>query len=140
MAKQKKKESSGQTIVRFTEHHLWVKCDGERALIGISEYGQDSVGEILAIDLPEVGDRIERGEPFGEVESSRTVQELIAPVTGNVVAVNGELQDNPGLANEDPHHEGWFVEVTLTDERELDSLMATEAYEEFVAAEEDEEE
>lgn len=138
VAKQKKKESAGQTIVRFTEDHLWVKCDGERAVIGLSEYGQDSVGEVLAIELPEVGDRIEQGETFGEIESSRTLQELIAPITGNVVAVNGELEDNPGLVNEDPHREGWFVEVALADERELDRLMATEAYEEFVAAEQDE--
>lgn len=125
-------------VVRFSEDHLWVKYDGERALIGISDHGQSSTGDICAIELPGVGERLERGEPFGEIESTRDVCELIAPLTGDVVAVNGELEEHPSLANEDPNREGWFVEVELTDEGELDELMATEEYEEFVAREQDE--
>ncbi|MGH7788678.1 MAG: glycine cleavage system protein GcvH [Candidatus Binatia bacterium] len=120
-------------MLRFSDEHLWVRADADRAQVGISDQGQDSIGEIIAVELPDVGDAIEKGEPFGELESVRTVHELIAPVTGTVRAVNGELEDHASLANEDPYHEGWLIEVELADEAELDELMATEDYEEFVA-------
>ncbi len=137
VAKQKvtkqKKETAPATVLRFTEDHLWVRADSDRAQIGISEYGQDEIGEIVAVELPDVGDSVERGEAFGEIESQRTVMELIAPISGTVVAINGELEDHPTVANEDPYHEGWLIEVEMADEDELDDLMATEEYEEFVA-------
>ena len=110
-----------------------MRAEADRAQIGISDQGQDAIGEIIAVELPDVGDAIERGEPFGELESVRTVQELIAPVNGTVRAVNGELEDNPSLANEDPYHEGWLIEVELANDGELEELMATEDYEEFAA-------
>lgn len=128
-----KKEAAPVTVLRFTEDHLWVRADAERAQVGLSDYGQDEIGEVIAVELPDVGDRVERGEPFGEVESMRTVTELIAPISGTVVAINGELEDHPTVANEDPYHEGWLIEVELADEDELDDLMATEEYEEFIA-------
>lgn len=135
MPKQKKqrRESDPVTVLRFSDDHLWVRAESDRAQIGISDQGQDSIGEVIAVELPDVGDPVERGEPFGELESVRTVQELIAPVSGTVRAVNGELDDHPSLANEDPYHEGWLIEVELADESELEELMATEDYEEFVA-------
>ncbi|MFN8644542.1 MAG: hypothetical protein U0802_23850 [Candidatus Binatia bacterium] len=82
---------------------------------------------------PDVGDSIEKGETFGELESVRTVLELISPVNGTVRAVNGDLEDHPSLANEDPYHEGWLIEIELDDEAELETLMATEEYEDYVA-------
>lgn len=135
MSKQRKqrKESDAVTVLRFSDDHLWVRAEAERAQIGISDPGQDSIGEVIAVELPDIGDTIEKGEPFGELESVRTVHELLAPVTGTVRAVNGDLEDHPSLANEDPYHEGWLIEIELADESELDGLMATEDYEEFVA-------
>lgn len=131
--KKRKQESESATVLRFSDEHLWVRADADRAQVGISDQGQDSIGEIIAVELPDVGDAIEKGEPFGELESARTVHELIAPVTGTVRAVNGDLEDHASLANEDPYHEGWLIEVELSDEAELEELMATEDYEEFVA-------
>jgi glycine cleavage system H protein len=115
-----------------------VRAEADRAQLGISDQGQDAIGEIIAVELPDVGDAIERGEAFGELESVRTVQELIAPVTGTVRAVNGDILDHPSLANEDPYHEGWLIEVELDDDSELEDLMATEDYEEFVAGSDEE--
>ena len=132
MAK-RKKDSGPATILRFSEDHLWIRAEEDRAQVGLSEYAQDDFGEIIAIELPDVGDALESGEPFGEVESVRTVQELIAPVSGIVVAINGELEDHPSLANEDPYHEGWLIEVELSDENELDDLMPSDDYEDYVA-------
>lgn len=131
--KKQKRESVPVTVLRFSDDHLWVRAEAERAQVGISDQGQDSIGEIIAVELPDVGDAIERGETFGELESVRTVHELIAPVSGTVRAVNGDLDDHPSLANEDPYHEGWLIEVDLADESELDNLLATEDYEELVA-------
>ena len=129
----RKKESEVATVLRFSEDHLWVRAEADRAQIGISDQGQDALGEVIGVELPDVGDSVEKGEVFGELESVRTVQELISPVNGTVRAVNGDLEDHPSLANEDPYHEGWLIEVELDDENELESLMATEEYEDYVA-------
>lgn len=128
-----KQTGSGGPVVRFSDQHLWVRADGNNAVIGISDTGQKLLGEIQAIELPEVGDTVEQGESFGEVESSVTVQELVAPVSGKVIAVNDELEENPSLANDDPSGEGWLIEVALDDERELQKLMSPEEYEEWAA-------
>lgn len=138
MAKRKKKqEADSVTVLRFSNDHLWVRAEADRAQIGISDFGQDSIGELIAVELPDVGDSIEKGEPFGELESVRTVQELVAPVTGTVRAVNGDLEDHPSIVNEDPYHEGWLIEIELSDEDELDELMASEEYEESVSGNEE---
>ena len=134
MARQKK-DVGPETVLRFTEDHLWVRAEANRAQLGVSDFGQEKIGEIIAVELPDVGDAVEKGEIFGELESVRTVQELVAPINGTVRAVNGELEDHPSLANEDPYHEGWLIEIELADEAELEELMATEDYEEFVAEE-----
>ena len=136
MAKQKK-DAGPVTVLRFSETHLWVRAEGDGAQIGISDQGQTDLGEIIAVELPDIGDPIEKGEPFGELESVRTVQELVAPVNGTVRAVNGELEDHPSLANEDPYHEGWLIEIEVTDEGELDELMATEEYEDYLAGDDE---
>ena len=123
--------------LKFTEDHLWVRVEGSRAQVGISEYGQSELGEVIAVEVPDVGDEIEKGEPFGEVETVRTVSELISPLSGSVTAVNTELEDHARLVNEDPLHEGWLIEVEMTDESELEDLMELDEYEEFAAGEDE---
>lgn len=119
--------------LKFTEDHLWIRVEGKRAQLGISDYGQIELGEVIALEVPEIGDELERGEPFGEVESVRTVSELVAPVSGTVTAVNTELEEHPRIVNEDPLHEGWLVEIELADEAELEDLMDLDEYEEYAA-------
>jgi glycine cleavage system H protein len=123
--------------LKFTDDHLWIRVEGKRAQIGISEYGQNELGEVIAVEMPDVGDEMERGEPFGEVESVRTVSELISPLSGSVTAINTDLEDHPRIVNEDPLHEGWLVEVELADEAELEDLMDLDEYEEFASGEQD---
>jgi len=123
------------TVLRFTEEHVWVRVEGERAQIGLSDRGQEELGEVIAVELAAVGESIERGAPFGEVESVRTVQDLVAPVSGTVTAVNADLDEQPMLVNEDPYHDGWLIEVKLEDEGELDELIPADEYDESVAAE-----
>jgi glycine cleavage system H protein len=125
------RESAVADALKFTEDHLWVRVEGTRAQVGISEYGQSELGEVIAVEVPDVGDQIEKGEPFGEVETVRTVQELIAPLSGSVTAVNTELQDQPRIVNEDPLHEGWLIEIEMSEESELEDLMELDEYEEF---------
>ena len=117
--------------LKFTEDHLWIRVEGRRAQVGISEYAQDELGEVIAVELPDVGDILEKGESFGEIESVKTVSDLIAPVSGTISAVNAELEDHPSLVNEDPYHEGWLVELELSDKNEIEDLMDPDEYEEF---------
>jgi glycine cleavage system H protein len=124
--------------LKFTPDHLWIRVEGRRAQLGVSDYGQSELGEVIGIELPEVGDELEKGEPFGELETVRTVSELVAPVSGVVTAINPELEDQPTIVNEDPYHSGWLVEVDLRDEEEIEALMDTDEYESFAAGERDE--
>jgi glycine cleavage system H protein len=123
--------------LKFTEDHLWLRVEGKRAQLGISDYGQAELGEVIAVELPDIGDELEKGEPFGEVESVRTVSELLSPLSGTVTATNAELEDHPTIVNEDPYHDGWLVEVELTDESELEDLMDSDEYEEFATGEDE---
>jgi glycine cleavage system H protein len=125
------RESAVADTLKFTEDHLWVRVEGTRAQVGISEYGQSELGEVLAVEAPDVGDEIEKGEPFGEIETVRTVQELISPLSGSITAINTELEDQPRIVNEDPLHEGWLIEIEMADESELEDLMELDEYEEF---------
>jgi len=115
--------------IKFSRDHLWVRFDGLHARIGLSEHGQVALGEINAVELPEIGDVVERGEAFGELESRRTVAELLSPVSGTVTAINTDLEDTPSLVNDDPHHDGWLLEVDLSDVEELDELLDLDQYE-----------
>ena len=123
--------------LKFTEDHLWVRVEGNRAHVGVSDYGQSELGEVIAVELPDVGDELEKGEPFGEIESVRTVSELLSPLTGTVTGINTELEDHPRIVNEDPYHEGWLVEIDIADEAELEDMMDSDEYEEFAAGEEE---
>ncbi len=127
--KRAKEAPAAEAILSFTANHLWVRVEGDRAQIGLSDYGQSKLGEIIAVELPDVGASIERGVGFGEIESVRTVHELTAPLSGTVMAVNAGLDDEPELLNEDPYQDGWLVEVRISDPSELEELLPAGKYE-----------
>jgi len=115
--------------VRYTTEHEWIRVEGEEAYVGITDYAQSELGEIVFIDVPTVGEVVAQGEVFGSVEAVKTVSDLNMPATGEVLEVNEELEAHPELVNEDPYGKGWMVRIRLTDPSELDSLMDAAAYE-----------
>ena len=122
----------------FTDEHEWAHEEQEGvATIGISEHAQDLLGDVVFVELPSTGASVGRGDEFGVVESVKTASELYAPVSGEIVAINEELLDAPELVNESPYEEGWMIKVEMQDPGELDELMDTEAYDEFVLEESD---
>jgi len=114
--------------VRYSESHEWVKVAGETAKIGITDYAQDQLGDIVFVELPDVGESFEKGAEFGTVESVKAVSELYLPVGGEIVAINEALEDAPELINNTPFSEGWMVEVKFEDSSELEALMDKDAY------------
>ena len=114
----------------YSESHEYVKIEGNFAYIGISDYAQNALGNVVYVDMPEVDDEVEAGEDFGSVESVKAASDLISPVTGTVVEVNEELEDAPELLNKDPY-ENWIIKVEMSDPTELDNLMDAAAYEEM---------
>lgn len=119
-----------ETGLKYAETHEWVKVEGEFAFIGISDYAQHELGDVVYVDLPSEGEYITKGEDFGAVESTKAASDLIAPVSGCVEEVNTALDDTPELLNEDPYT-NWMLKVKLADAAELDSLMDAAAYEAF---------
>jgi glycine cleavage system H protein len=117
--------------LRYSEEHEWVKVEGGKAYIGITHFAQSELGDIVFVELPEVGDTIEANEPFGSVESVKTVSELYAPVSGKVIEINADLDENPEFVNESPYEKAWMVVVELNDAAQLESLMTAEQYEEM---------
>ena len=118
--------------LRYSEEHEWVKVEGNQVRIGITDFAQSELGDIVFVELPEVGDEISADEPFGSVESVKTVSELYAPISGKVVAINEDLDDSPEFVNESPYEKAWMIVVELTDASEVDNLMTAEQYEEMV--------
>jgi glycine cleavage system H protein len=118
---------------RYTRDHFWVRPEGNEALIGLSDYLQAELGEIIFVDLPDIEDDIEIAGTFGIIESTRTVSDMTAPVTGTVMEVNLDLEGGPEFINEDPYGEGWLIRIQLDDSQQIDSLMTPEAYEEYIA-------
>ncbi|MBW1730096.1 MAG: glycine cleavage system protein GcvH [Deltaproteobacteria bacterium] len=114
--------------VRYTKDHEWGRLEGDVVRCGISDYAQDQLGDIVFVELPEVGERFEQGGQLGTVESVKAVAELYAPVAGEVVAVNGMLEDSPQLVNQDPYGQGWMIDVKPDDPAQLDTLMDAQAY------------
>ena len=114
----------------YSESHEYVKVEGEYGYIGISDYAQHALGNVVYVDMPDVDDEVEAGEEFGAVESVKAASDLISPVSGTVVEVNEALDDKPELINEDAY-ENWIIKVELSDKTELDNLMDAKAYEEF---------
>ncbi|MEH7883564.1 glycine cleavage system protein GcvH [Bacillus sp. JJ1609] len=117
--------------LRYSEEHEWVKVEGEKVRVGITDFAQSELGDIVFVELPEVGDEISADEPFGSVESVKTVSELYAPVSGKVVAVNEDLNDSPEFVNESPYEKAWMIVVEPSDNSEVDKLMTAEQYEEM---------
>ncbi|CAM3784736.1 glycine cleavage system protein GcvH [Mesobacillus zeae] len=117
--------------LRYSEEHEWVKSEGEKVRVGITDFAQSELGDIVFVELPEVGDTVTADEPFGSVESVKTVSELYAPVSGKVIEVNEELNDSPEFVNESPYEKAWMVVIELSDASELDNLMTPEKYEEM---------
>ena len=113
--------------VRYAESHEWVRIEGEFAYVGISDYAQHALGNIVYVDMPEVGDEVEQGEEFGAVESVKAASDLFSPISGEVVEINEALEDAPELVNEDAY-ENWIMKVKFNDAAELDNLLDAEAY------------
>ncbi|PTQ54288.1 MAG: Glycine cleavage system H protein [Hydrogenibacillus schlegelii] len=114
--------------LRYSREHEWVRVEGNRAYIGITDFAQDELGDIVYVELPEVGATVKAGEPFGTVESVKTVSELYAPVSGTVVEVNARLADEPELVNRAPYTDGWMIVVEMSRPEELAALLDAEAY------------
>jgi glycine cleavage system H protein len=118
---------------RYTRDHFWVQPEGNEALIGLSDYLQEELGEAVFVDLPDIGDEIEMAGTFGIIESTRAVSDATAPVSGTVKEVNFDLEGGPELINEDPYGDGWLIRVRLDDPLQIDSLMTPEEYEDYIA-------
>jgi glycine cleavage system H protein len=116
----------------YSKDHEWVLVDGDVATIGISDFAQDQLGEVVYVDMPSEGDVLTAGDSFGEIESVKSVSELIAPVSGEVIEVNSTLDDSPETVNADAHGAGWMVKVRVTDDSELDALLSGEDYDAFI--------
>ena len=120
--------------LRYSPEHEWVRVEGTRARIGITDYAQDALGDIVFVDLPSVGSTVEKGGQFGEVESTKSVSEIYAPVAGTVAAVNDALTSNPERINQDPYGEGWICEIRPAEGVALDELLSATAYRDLVEA------
>lgn len=119
--------------LRFTKDHEWVRQDGDTVVIGITDYAQQQLGDIVYVELPQPGGRVEAGKEAAVVESAKAASEVYAPVSGEIVAVNGLIADDPAKVNADPMGDGWFLSVKLDDPKQLDGLMDEAAYAKFVA-------
>ena len=122
--------------LRYTREHEWARQKGRNVVVGITEYAEDQLGDVVYLELPEVGDPVKMGESFGVVESTKAVSELFAPVSGKVVEVNAPLSDAPEAINEDPYEEGWMVVIEPSDPAEVESLMDSKAYQAFLEEQE----
>lgn len=116
--------------LRYSKEHLWIRVEAGRAVVGITDFAQTSLGTILAVELPDVGDELEQDDSFGTVEARKTVAELYAPVSGTVLEVNDDLVEAPEIVNDDPYDGGWLVVVELKDPEELSMLLSADEYQE----------
>lgn len=115
--------------IRYTSEHEWIRVEGDEAFVGITDYAQSELGEIVFVDVPTVGETVGQGEVFGSIEAVKTVSDLNMPVSGEVLEVNGALDVQPELVNNDPYGEGWIIRIAVKDATELDNLMDAAAYE-----------
>lgn len=122
--------------LRYTREHEWARKKGKNVAVGITEYAQDQLGDVVYLELPDIGDDVKKGEAFGVVESTKAVSELFAPISGKIVEVNDPLADAPEAVNEDPYEEGWMVVIEPSDPTELDALLDAKAYQSFLEEQE----
>ena len=118
--------------LKYSREHIWVRVEGERAVVGITDYAQDELGLVASLELPDRGDEVEQEDSMGTIEARKTVAELYAPFSGTVLEVNHELLDNPSLVNDDPYDGGWLLEISLDDAEELKGLMTADDYLDYV--------
>jgi len=119
----------------YTKDHEWIRVDESVGTIGITDYAQKELGDVVFVELPKAGDHVTASESFGTVESVKAVSEIFSPVSGEVTAVNNKLQNNPEMVNTDPHGEAWLIRVELADRREIDTLMTADEYEAYIQKE-----
>ena len=117
---------------RYDEEHEWIRVEGEEGVIGISDYAQDALSDVVYVELPEVGDVFDKGDVLAVVESVKAASDVYMPVTGEILEINDQLEDSPELINQDPYGEAWLVRVTIADPSELDDLLDADAYKSFV--------
>jgi glycine cleavage system H protein len=121
----------------YSREHIWVRVDGNMATIGVTDYAQESLGEILSVEFTEIDTYVERDETFGSIESTKTVVDLISPVSGTVVNINEDIKDDIGIINSDPHDMGWLVVIEMDDLEQLEDLLVAIAYHDFIMQEEE---
>jgi glycine cleavage system H protein len=121
----------------YTKEHEWIKVDNDEAVVGITDFAQKQLGDVVYVELPEVGAAFEFHQSLGVIESVKAVSDIYSPISGNVVAVNEELDGSPEIVNEDPHGKGWIVRLKLGDETEIEKLMTATEYEKFLEGLED---
>ncbi|HYT27068.1 MAG TPA: glycine cleavage system protein GcvH [Actinomycetota bacterium] len=119
--------------LKYTPAHEWARVEGGRATVGITHYAQDALGDVVYADVPPVGTAVTSGEPFGEVESTKSVSDIYSPVSGTIAARNDELDKSPEIINSDPYGQGWLVVIEMSDPGQADDLMDADAYRELVA-------
>jgi len=122
--------------LKYTRDHEWARPKGAKVLVGITDFAQDQLGDVVYVELPAVGDEVKKGEAFGVVESTKAVSELFAPISGKVVEVNDPLVETPETVNEDPYEEGWMIAIEPSDPGELSALLDVKAYQAFVEEQE----
>jgi glycine cleavage system H protein len=122
------------TDLRYTEHDEWVRVNGNEVMTGITDFAQDQLSDIVYVELPEVGDHFEKGDPYGVVESVKAASDVYMPVTGEVIKVNADLEDEPEIVNSDPFGKGWFIEILAQDTSELEDTMSDTEYRDHIEA------
>ena len=120
--------------LKYSKEHEWVRVEGQRAIVGITYYAQEQLGDVVYVELPEPGSQVSQFEVCGTIESVKTVSDLFAPVSGEVAAINETLDDSPELINQEPYGSGWILEVTMADVSDLDRLLSAEEYEALIRA------
>ncbi len=123
--------------LKYTNQHEWVSVERDKALIGITDYAQQQLGDVVFVELPEIGTEISKGEAFGVVESVKAASDIYAPVSGEVIEINETLEEHPEVLNQSPYEKGWIIKIRIYDISELEELMGSEAYQEFVQKEEE---
>ncbi|MGE0474886.1 MAG: glycine cleavage system protein GcvH [Nitrospirales bacterium] len=122
--------------LRFHKEHEWIRVEGSKATLGISQFAQDALGDVVFVDVPKVGTSLQAEEQLGEVESTKATSTIYTPVTGKILEINSALQDHPELLNQDPYGKGWIAVLELSKPAEIDGLMTAEQYEEFLKSQE----